>query len=67
MRVILNADDLGYTPAVNQTILALHDAGCLTSASLVVNLPHSAAAIQMRLIIRLFSPLQPVFARLVSL
>lgn len=46
MRLILNADDLGYSPGVNQAILGLEDSGLLTSSSLVVNLAHSAAAIE---------------------
>ena len=42
MHLILNADDLGYSPAVNQAIFDLYDRGRLTSTSLVVNLPHGA-------------------------
>lgn len=45
--LIINADDLGYSPAVNQAIADLHLAGLVTSASLLVNLPHSAAAAEM--------------------
>jgi len=44
--LILNADDLGYSPAVNRAIFALHACGRLDSASLVVNLPHSRAAME---------------------
>lgn len=44
MQLILNADDLGYSPAVNAAILDLHARGRLSSASLIVNLPHSEAA-----------------------
>ncbi len=46
MRLILNADDLGYSPAVNEAIFHLHDRGRLDSTSLLVNLPHSGAAIK---------------------
>ncbi len=44
MRLIVNADDLGYSPAVNEAVWLLHDRGRLDSASLLVNLPHSGAA-----------------------
>lgn len=47
MQLIVNGDDLGYSPAVNQAILSLHEQGRLSSASLLVNLPHSEAAIQL--------------------
>jgi predicted glycoside hydrolase/deacetylase ChbG (UPF0249 family) len=46
MRLLLNADDLGYTPLINRTIFDLHDRSRLTSASLLVNLPHTQDAIQ---------------------
>lgn len=38
-QLIINADDFGLTPAVNQGIVEAHEAGCVTSASLLVNLP----------------------------
>ena len=47
MQLILNADDLGYSPGVNEAILTLYQAGLLSSASLIVNLPHSPAAIAL--------------------
>ena len=34
-RLILNADDFGFTPGVNQSIVELHRAGALTSATLM--------------------------------
>jgi predicted glycoside hydrolase/deacetylase ChbG (UPF0249 family) len=34
-RLILNADDFGLTPGVNRAIAELHQAGCLTSATLM--------------------------------
>jgi predicted glycoside hydrolase/deacetylase ChbG (UPF0249 family) len=33
--LIVNADDFGLTPGVNRAIAELHDAGCLTSATLM--------------------------------
>lgn len=39
--LIINADDLGYSPAVNRAIADLHRAGLVTSTSLLVNLPYS--------------------------
>lgn len=47
MQLIVNGDDLGYSPAVNQAILALSAAGKLSSASLVANLPHAGQAMEM--------------------
>jgi len=45
MKLILNADDLGFSPMVNQTIFELSNLGRLTSASLVVNMPASQLAL----------------------
>lgn len=36
-RLIVNADDFGLTPGVNRAIAELHDAGVLTSATLMAN------------------------------
>ncbi|MCB9131691.1 MAG: ChbG/HpnK family deacetylase [Anaerolineales bacterium] len=49
--LIINADDLGYSPGVNTAIADLYQAGLVTSTSLIVNLPHSeaGAAIARRL------------------
>ena len=38
-RLIVNADDLGYTEAVNRGILEAHEHGIVTSASLMVDRP----------------------------
>ncbi len=46
MRLILNADDLGYSPGVNQAVFDLFACGRLSSASAVVNLAHSPAALE---------------------
>jgi predicted glycoside hydrolase/deacetylase ChbG (UPF0249 family) len=44
MQLIVNADDLGYSPSVNQAIINLSDAGKISCASLVVNLPFAQQA-----------------------
>ncbi len=46
-QLIINADDFGLTPAINQGIVEAHHAGCVTSASLLVNLPGFADAVQI--------------------
>jgi predicted glycoside hydrolase/deacetylase ChbG (UPF0249 family) len=38
-RLIINSDDFGYTPAVTRGILEAHDAGVLTSTSMLANMP----------------------------
>jgi predicted glycoside hydrolase/deacetylase ChbG (UPF0249 family) len=45
--VIINADDLGFAPGVNRGIVEAHEAGSLSSASMLVNSPafHEAAAL----------------------
>jgi len=40
-RLIINADDLGYDPAVNEGIVLAMRGGVVTSSTLMVNLPHS--------------------------
>ena len=45
-RVILNADDLGYSPAVNRAILHATSAGTVTAASLMVNMPFAEEAVK---------------------
>ena len=37
--LLLNADDFGLTPGINQAVLELHQAGVLTSATLMANGP----------------------------
>ena len=39
--LIVNADDLGYDPAVNEGIVLAMRSGVVTSSTLMVNLPHS--------------------------
>jgi predicted glycoside hydrolase/deacetylase ChbG (UPF0249 family) len=41
-RLIVNADDLGRSPAVNRGVLEAHRRGIVTSASLSVNFPSAA-------------------------
>ena len=43
-RLILNADDFGLTPGVNQSIVELHRAGALTSATLMATADQFSAA-----------------------
>lgn len=45
-RIIINADDLGLTPSVNQAIFEVFRAGNLSSATLMVNMPGTADAIE---------------------
>jgi predicted glycoside hydrolase/deacetylase ChbG (UPF0249 family) len=42
--VIVNADDFGQSPGVNRGIIAAHERGIVTSASLMVRWPAAAAA-----------------------
>ena len=44
-QVIINGDDLGMTPGINRAIKRLHEQGRINSASLMVNMPWSAEAI----------------------
>ncbi len=39
--IVVNADDLGYSPGVNQGIVVAHQRGVVTSASLMVDMPAS--------------------------
>ncbi len=43
----MNADDFGLTPGVNRAILELHQAGVLTSATLMARAPATAQAIEI--------------------
>ena len=44
-RLIINADDFGFTPAVTAGILAAHAAGSVTSTSMMVHCPGWEAAV----------------------
>ncbi len=46
-QLVINADDLGLAPGVNRGILEAHDAGALSSASLMVNTPAFAEAVAL--------------------
>ncbi len=45
--LIINADDFGYTSAVNHAVIQSHCEGILTSTSLMVNEPAAAEAVQL--------------------
>lgn len=44
-RILLNADDFGLTPGVNQSVLELNRAGALTSATLMATADHTASVV----------------------
>jgi len=46
-RLIVNADDFGRSPSINQAVIRAHREGVLTSASLMVNEPACAEAVAM--------------------
>ncbi len=46
-RLIVNADDFGLSSSVNQAVIRAHCEGILTSASLMVNEPGFAEAVQL--------------------
>jgi hopanoid biosynthesis associated protein HpnK len=46
-RLIVNADDFGLSPSVNEAVVRAHQEGILTSASLMVNEPGFAAAVKL--------------------
>jgi len=48
-RLIVNADDFGLTAGVNRAILELHQAGVLTSTTLMANAGATAQAIELAL------------------
>src|SRR6202012_2377797 len=48
-RLIINADDFGLTPGVNRAIAELHDAGAVTSATLMANGPAFGDAVALAL------------------
>src|ERR1700760_3062876 len=48
-RLIINADDFGLTPGVNRAIAELHDAGAVTSATLMANGPAFDDAVTLAL------------------
>lgn len=46
-RLIVNADDFGRSPEINQAVLQAHTEGILTTASLMVNEPACAEAVAL--------------------
>jgi predicted glycoside hydrolase/deacetylase ChbG (UPF0249 family) len=48
-RLIVNADDFGLTSGINRAIVELHQAGVLTSTTLMANAPATDEAIEMAL------------------
>ena len=45
--LVVNADDLGFAPGVDRGIIEAHDAGTLSSASMMVNTPAFAEAVSL--------------------
>ena len=46
-RLVVNADDFGRSPSINQAVIRAHREGILTSASLMVNEPDCAEAVAL--------------------
>src|SRR5215472_17514 len=46
-RLIVNADDFGRSPAINEAVISAHRDGILTTASLMVNEPACAEAVAL--------------------
>jgi hopanoid biosynthesis associated protein HpnK len=46
-RLIITADDFGWSPGVNEAVAALYDAGAITAASLLVGAPAAAEAARL--------------------
>ena len=46
-RLIVNADDFGASPSVNEAVIRAHREGILTTASLMVNEPACAEAVRL--------------------
>lgn len=46
-RLIVNADDFGRSADINAAVIAAHEQGILTTASLMVNEPAAAAAVEL--------------------
>ncbi|HEU4636346.1 MAG TPA: ChbG/HpnK family deacetylase, partial [Edaphobacter sp.] len=46
-QLIVNADDFGLTKGINRSILSLHDAGALTSATLMATGPAFDDAVEI--------------------
>lgn len=46
-RLVVNADDFGRSPSINQAVIRAHTEGILTTASLMVNEPAADAAVAL--------------------
>jgi hopanoid biosynthesis associated protein HpnK len=46
-RLVVNADDFGRSTSINQAVIRAHQEGILTTASLMVNEPASAEAVEL--------------------
>ena len=46
-KLIINADDLGFSPAVNRAVLEGATLGTITAASLMVNMPYADEAVDL--------------------
>ena len=46
-RLIVNADDLGVSPGVNRGIVEAHTRGILTSTTVMINMPHAPAGLEL--------------------
>src|SRR5204862_4716610 len=44
---IVNADDFGYSHGINRGIIEAHERGIVTSATLMVNAPAAAEAVEL--------------------
>jgi predicted glycoside hydrolase/deacetylase ChbG (UPF0249 family) len=42
-RVIINGDDFGMSPGINQAIIKLHQQGRMNSTSIMANMPWQAS------------------------
>jgi predicted glycoside hydrolase/deacetylase ChbG (UPF0249 family) len=47
--LIVNADDLGYTPGVTRGIVRAHHEGIVTSSSVMINMPAAAESVELAL------------------
>ncbi len=46
-RLIINADDFGFSEGVNKGIIDAHTKGILTSTTIMTNMPHAAQAVEL--------------------
>jgi chitin disaccharide deacetylase len=46
-RLIVNADDFGYTPGVTRGILRAHKNGIVTSTTVMINMPYAEESLRM--------------------